>query len=311
MESPTVVTLRNNWKSLGISEYGYWREMNKGLTRQTRLFVFRKRLVSAILDLMCGSGRCNHYGSRKLTSDIDITISSNDIVSDLGVLETIRTFLKLVFADETLFRNRGHFSVRLACDFFDINFYLSNFAIPRPKHDKHDYASYYTTSDLNSQLKYAFYEYKHKSRNFNLDKYSSLAIYIKELLNQPFSQETSDRVVEAISKLSLYETECYHTQGAFIHVVLMKQRGLKLKNVPDEVFLVSAVENLCFAYLHPGSRQKYLKRVIDATARLESPPDVLYRINLTSNKTSIKAALDALWSWKQISRQSKWTVTSK
>lgn len=311
MEGSTILSLRENWEGLGIAEYGYWREMNRRLRRQNRLFVFRKKLVSAILQLMCGAARCKSFGSTKLTSDVDITISSKDIVSDLGVLETIRTFLKLVFSEERLFRHNGHFSVRYVCDFFDINFYLSNFAMPRRGREKNDYNSYYTTTDLASQLDYAFHDYKGRKKAFDLQKYSAIVIYIKELLGLPWSQELSNRVVELISMLSLYESECYHTQGSFFHVVLMKQRGMKLKNVPDDVFLVSAVENLCFAYFHDGSRKKYLNRVIDAASRLRAPPEPLLRITAESSKRTIRAALDALYSWKQISRKTKWTGTSK
>lgn len=80
------------------------------------------------------------------------------------------------------------------------------------------------------------------------------------------SKEDADELIDAVSILSTLDEECYHTQGAYVHVVMcmMSRNESITKQLTKEMLVASMLENMCFAFTHPTKGNKYLGRVADA-----------------------------------------------
>jgi len=86
----------------------------------------------------------------------------------------------------------------------------------------------------------------------------------------------NDEVINLTSALSLYEDGSYHTQGSYFHIVMMIQKKIKFKirtardkEIYKNLLSASIIENLCFSFVYPKKRDKYLSRVKDALDRLK------------------------------------------
>jgi hypothetical protein len=89
-----------------------------------------------------------------------------------------------------------------------------------------------------------------------------------------------DKTVNALSHLALYEDDCYHTQGAFMHVVKEIQQGL-VRKLPHYMYRDSLVENLYFALCSWGNDNKvgkYLCRAQHAAWYLGIHDEIVPRL---------------------------------
>ena len=121
-----IKSLSNKWKTLEFEIDGKgWRDFipNVDRARAKRLFTFRNELDS-LLKSFCNkpysTTKCVSTGSKKLDSDIDVTIEGNCIYENSIVLSGIYDMLEWIFPKNDLSE---------ILIFFDMNFYLSNFAI--------------------------------------------------------------------------------------------------------------------------------------------------------------------------------------
>lgn len=261
------------------------------------LYRFRKELSDFIVSSICTHPiTCESYGSTAASSDIDVTITAkiNHVRESLITYIKICKFLRELFHDDPLFTHpaTNELMLRSVFHFFDINYYLSNFAIKTDDDAPDDMLSSYIISraysgrakkDIHNQYYYAFVDVMHKilqkeghtaeeenKDEFYINRYNKFAIMIEHL---KAGKTDPDHVVELLSNISTFEDECYHTQGAFFHVVMMMQRKIQFRDIEEnkEVFVkmlyASALENLAFAYTHfdiPSKRAKYLTRYMDA-----------------------------------------------
>ena len=138
------------------------------------------------------------------------------------------------------------------------------------------------------QIDYALLEYKKLKYKMDYSltecsselEYDTLALNTDKIISSASvsgsSQDNINNLINNISEISTFEDECYHSQGAFFHVVLIMQRGINFidsnNNTSAYNFLLvqSFIENLCFSFTHFNRRDKYLKRAIDAKNRLLS-----------------------------------------
>jgi hypothetical protein len=217
---------------------------------------------------------CLSSGSEDLTSDIDVTVKGDCIKTNLLVLIAIRRFISEQYLNFYPFYG----NMFMISKFFDVNFYLSDFALLKTTDANNNILeSYYLTDDHKSQLM------KINENEINKKKvlthFNDYIVVVEEAnktlteLKENPSQINENKLIDLISQLALYEDECYVTQGAFIHVVYMTQKKKPFHQTLNDrtrsIFLnfmvCSILENLHFAISHPGkSRGKYLMRVFDA-----------------------------------------------
>jgi hypothetical protein len=284
------------------------------------LYRFRAELANYLTNHVCSDPiKCRSFGSDTASSDIDVTIDGGlQLVENaLYTYIRIRKFLELVFAHDTLLTERPVDVFH----FFDLNFYLSNFAIKkRPGASDNLLSSYilstaygpYIIKDstqIRNQSQYAVSEIFDTQTGTSMNQDVRDAMYvnnvekvvalINRLRDSGAVQNVYNMIVDMLSQISLYEDECYHTQGAFFHVVLMMQRKINfidvhrnsvMFNLYIEMLYTSALENLSFAMTHkkyPAKVAKYVHRVNDA----------LHRISEAAGK---KALIDPLEDTNQI-----------
>lgn len=277
------------------------------------LYRFRDEVATFIAKNIChGDVKCESYGSTKASSDIDVTIQSSiqHINKTIIVYIKICKFLEYIFGSDHFFEN-----LRQVFNFFDVNFYLSNFAIKREDGLPDNMLSSYILSTayepiayegMNNQFYYAcidiIYKNHEVNRSFDVeeDAYINSVQQFNILAQQAKEVSSDNMLIDVLSRISTYEDECYHTQGAFFHVVMMMQRKIKFKDIKEhrEIFAnmlyASALENLTFAYTHFASvpkRNKYLDRYNDALSRLVkllgTPPHSLRLPPITSSNATM------------------------
>ena len=196
---------------------------------------------------------CFIYGAKDLDSDIDISLSGCKFFTNVKALMIIIGIVHNI----NIFGNEDRFN-----EFFDIHFYLSNFAIIIEN-------KYIISTDYSKQLSYALASHK----EFDKAAYFDLAFRIAQHLNEAYNKND---LIDLISQLSLYERDSYKTQGAFFHVVLILQKGLDVP-MTDEMYQISCLENLCFANLHFEYRcSKYMFRMFDALNRMSCKNNNVY-----------------------------------
>jgi hypothetical protein len=307
-----IESLRKRWHATSIAEEDFitafnWSELFdmsdvpkqaqeyvNSCQRTRPLYKFRKELARYITKEVCKNPvTCDSYGSEKASSDIDVTIDGHiwHIRQGLITYIAITKFLEGIFKGVPFFQDeKGKLSLRKVFHFFDINFYLSNFAImkhedlPDNKLSSYFLSTAYTTSDQDykNQFYYAFVDIVNKHNEISgsvedtyLNKVNTISIMLSNGIGTTSEQ---NHLIDLLSVISLYEDECYHTQGAFFHVVMMIQRKKVFDDISEnkEVFKrmmqASALENLAFAYTHfsvEPKRIKYLMRCNDAIKRLE------------------------------------------
>ncbi len=238
-------------------------------------------------DSNINKSKCFAFGSDKLESDIDVTISGNCMSANLLILKVIKKTLISIFNEQEIFKDNGNFHLSNVHRFFDINYYLTDFFIKRDKSMPDNELSSYFITTHKSQYRFAFFEYlklHHQDNECNEEIiYDDLSFDIDKLIKsakRDFKNDIfTDKLLEKISSLSLYQDECYHTQGSFFHVVLLMQAKLEYLDINNNLnskfkyrFLIeqSLIENLCFSITHFHRKDKYLKRVFDAYNRLDS-----------------------------------------
>lgn len=297
------------------------------------LDIFLKEICSTQLEhnKKCSS-KCISSGSTDITSDIDVTITGNCLETNFFHLEALRNIFSSIFSSGRFFRDEyDNFQINRVFYFFDINFYISNFAIKkRPLLPDNRLSSYWVSTStkqlhvINEQGKlygidklntnaedlYDFY----KTTILDLNEFfiqveerrnASLGIFepnefpevqsykrqrssilnvestFQNALNTNNENAIANAIVDAISLVATMEDECYVSQGAFFHVVMMMQRGIKFVDAEEEgtyehdvlkfMMVCSILENLRFSIHHPGkSRGKYLIRVLDANLYLDT-----------------------------------------
>jgi hypothetical protein len=216
-----------------------------------KLANFREKLLN-ILSNICEEDSLHDSflyscGSTKMDSDLDISVAGCRFFTNVKALMTVSGFINKIniFESDTYFYN-----------FFDMHFYLSNFGIIRND-------NYVISTDYETQMMYAFMKHK----DFDKQAYFDLAFRIAQNM---YSSENT--IINLLSQLSLYENDSYKTQGAFFHVVLLLQQGRENLPITDEMFMISCIENLCFAYKHfEYRRDKYISRAFDALDRIKKP----------------------------------------
>ena len=290
-----------------------WKELMESplvpLHVKENLFAFRMEL-DGMLKNTCKRvqpATCTSFGSTDLTSDIDVTISGANIMVPKDA------FIVVVDTLRRLFLGSGFGSICHVNDFFDYNLYLSDFGMLQHSKNPDEIRSYYVSDDYDrnsptSQYQYAFgvgrdgarehrstwaspikdaqsavlgcaEQMKFRPKRARDCSHPATNLRYLDLLDRLSSELQSDHktdnvVVDLISKISLYEDECYHASGTFIHVVVMIQRN-KLKHLVDQIqtedrdryinmFKASYVENMLFATHHPASWQKYILRANSA-----------------------------------------------
>lgn len=306
-----IQELQQSWNSLsssvGKSTTGSggkkWKAFIRELPNKYGFYEFRKELAAFLTSLcepigivtkpLCkrknslrvGITSCQSFGSKEDTSDIDVTISGDCMYANLIVLKSIQAILRELFHHDTVFHDEHGFSLKRVFELFDVNFYLSNFAILRDIDLPKDLlSSYYITTDGPSQYRHAFSEDEETSCNYDQTILDIEAVLTRldltaatdssDASHESDSVQLTNRLVDLLSTLTKAEDEGYRTQGAFFHVVLMLQRKMVFKDLSpahDLLFYSSLIENLRFALSHPSSRVKYLTRAADAIRRITTP----------------------------------------
>jgi len=292
-------TVRGRWKQLRkdcdlLRGMGWSKQITKyDLTTANKLFAFREYLKKFIMTScnLCDNDICticNAVGSTKLTSDIDISINTEIHFSiSIKRLLVLRNALRIIFEhDEQFFHHNGKFKLRLVNDFFDINFYLSNFELTKDDTKKiGDFKRYFISDCYANNCKNVVNQYYfasieiHKPKIRKLDsQYMKLSNDLDNLLlhTDKDTNIKNDEVINLTSALSLYEDGSYHTQGSYFHIVMMIQKKIKFKirtardkEIYKNLLSASIIENLCFSFVYPKKRDKYLSRVKDALDRLK------------------------------------------
>jgi len=292
-------TVRGRWKQLRkdcdlLRGMGWSKQITKyDLTTANKLFAFREYLKKFIMTScnLCDNDICticNAVGSTKLTSDIDISINTEIHFSiSIKRLLVLRNALRIIFEhDEQFFHHNGKFKLRLVNDFFDINFYLSNFELTKDDTKKiGDFTRYFISDCYANNCKNVVNQYYfasieiHKPKIRKLDsQYMKLSNDLDNLLlhTDKDTNIKNDEVINLTSALSLYEDGSYHTQGSYFHIVMMIQKKIKFKirtardkEIYKNLLSASIIENLCFSFVYPKKRDKYLSRVKDALDRLK------------------------------------------
>jgi hypothetical protein len=229
-------------------------------------------------DLIENKSKCFAFGSNNLESDIDVTIAGHCMSSNLIILKIIKYTLFKLFSDDYIFFSINGFSISNVHIFFDINYYLTDFFMRKNKeYSPNKLSSYFITLSPH-QYRFAFYEYLklHKPLGSECKEeivYDDLALdidkYYKASKRDTDNKIIIDDLLYKVSNLSTYQDECYHTQGAFFHVVLLMQAKKQYEDLNDEesnkkyTFLVelSLLENFCFSVTHFSRKDKYLGRV--------------------------------------------------
>ena len=307
------------------------------------LYAFRRNLVSVLMQV-CKQPRnavkpclgaaetkvdieCQDFGSTNIDSDIDVTIKSNCLVTNVITLRVILEIIESVFESDSFFGNASYNNASLPLEnvlqLLDVNFYLSEMAllknrsVPLTSVDERDLKKYILSTDYalsaaasayddttsspttktmkmrrRSQFDYAFYEWSTKkgieqaavlNPQYTTQYMFALSIQKKiehvYLMNNHTALDSSQKefndIIRLISELTLTQPECYHTQGAYFHVVLNRQKGIDFpasiqkndtstRNIWINMLMASCIENLCFALNHHERRQKYMMRVSDA-----------------------------------------------
>lgn len=304
--------------ALEWAEFERWCKGHPGSLTSTWLLVhkhdvvrrFRTTLVGFVMTMFCNT-TCEDVGSKKDTSDVDITIKEATISESFAILYKIQSFLKALLGEVGF---KGARPMTKITKFFDLSFFITDFA-PNKDVISRQYNTMSTTSANGplSQYFYAFFEvfdhhhrlkasdplheykdgynavYMRRMRWFGQDHHNTHALALVNVTkpNAPRGARlllrslvgwidnevktrtpTADEYIDAVSMLSTLFEECYHTQGAYYHIVQCTQKVCTL-NLTPQMLCASAIENLCFASTHELKRAKYLKRVENAMAQVK------------------------------------------
>ena len=299
------------------------------------LYYLRYTIVLYIKKYICPDV-CNNFGSINISSDVDITIALStfeNLNASIEYLQLIKRFLVTCF-------DSNIFTYDKICNLFDLNVYVSDFLIFKTDKSIQNntdiqvrnirISNEYGKTQL-SQYAFAFQKYQQTEEISKLTVATSketpyeAALMTGQALNNMLDgrtssaldneQKKSNAMVKRLSIISVNENECYHSQGAFLHVVLMMQRHCELIASTDEekrdlrnLLRASIIENMCFAVKKTQTMKKYVNRYMDGLRRLNEikitenfPEDdrierVFGKINAANKDiSSIKSALDAAY----------------
>ena len=258
--------------------------------------------------------KCNKYGSSNILSDIDITITGTNFSANKTYLYTIRNHItkKFITNKDVIRYSKAVNKVDNKVDinskykftslyhfykFFDLNIYISDFGFKKYNKPVNMLASYYLSNqynknEINNQYKYAFMYLCQICNNSNNTVYNNLIDTLEKETPLEFNSNT---IIDLISKISLYEDNAYHTQGAFFHVVLMMQRRICFEDINEylEIYInmlkASYIENLVLSsyyYTTKETFKKYIMRVNDASIRLNDASIRLANLDINDTKTN-------------------------
>ena len=302
-----------------------WKGLMKSLRYKTQepsgksqMLLIHRDLLKYAIEQVCKLGlvpsckandnkpTCRAFGSTNDTSDIDMTISGSCFSTNLATLRNIKELIKETYGKFQFFYVKDAFSFKSFFEFFDINFYLSDFLVPKPSitdsvvGNNVNGNKFIKMQDLmvaydGMQIKLSFLN----NRDMNEANYEKAVNALNCILdrndyNMKVSDDDINQIINFLSILALYEDECYVTQGAFLHVVIMNQRkiDIQLDGSAGEylrmklLLLCSLIENVKFAISHASneSRVKYLIRVQDAIERFNKiEEEELKNTNRTKN----------------------------
>lgn len=293
-----VSEVSGRWKQLRESSdlmkgVGWSKQITKyDSATANRLYGFREYLKKFIMTScnLCDNDICticNAVGSTKLTSDIDISINTEIHFSiSIKRLLVLRNALRIIFESDPFFHHNGKFKLRLVNDFFDINIYLSNFELTKDDTKKiGDFKRYFISDcyannckNVVNQYYFASFEIiKPKIRRLD-SQYMKLSNDLDVLLHTDTDTKNinGEAIINLTSALSLYEDGSYHTQGSYFHIVMMIQKKIRFKirtardkQIYKNLLSASIIENLCYSFVYPKKRDKYLSRVKDGLNRLK------------------------------------------
>lgn len=199
--SDNVGRLTSQWQQIegNLTEYRDkgWKQFIEKVEHNDEIHKFRETLdiflkeicsIQLAHDTYCASS-CLSSGSMELTSDIDITVKGNCLAKNFFHLEALRKTISLIFSKSYFFTDdNGIFDINSVFRFFDINFYISNFAIKKKPIVPEDRLSSYWVSDSYNQLRVI----KEQSSLFGINK------------SQMDTQEIYDRYKMVILELDNY-----------------------------------------------------------------------------------------------------------
>lgn len=205
-----------------------------------------------------------NVGSRSDTSNVDMTILN---VKSSRIIANIMKYLNNKYRNSLQLQ----FSKRMLNRIFDINLYLTNFIIVNDdgKFDKIPCHSHKTVKLQNMHAKSRFLSTM--TQNKKISTYDDLLRKKHDLLeNKKYCE-----AIETISQITyLRHNDTYHTQGAFIHVLLEIQDGMPFQLEVYE-YLHSAFENIGFlkTYFMKNNFEakpfsKYSARIVHALKRI-------------------------------------------
>ena len=240
-----------------------------GNAQKTQLYDFRESLVNYVKKKICL--QCVDFGSKNLTSNVDVTLNHVDIQVNINTLREIQGFLTQLFEAVCMFQTSdedGEQFVDLykVSRFFDLNFYLTNFALTLPKKryaTSNTYGIYISRSQEDrlpmSQYVYAFHEILYNLNLAGANVYSGIykqtydhliTIITRDISPATLKQEKTgysnligkiSGVIDQIRSFTSVQNPSYSQQD-------------KVNELYDLVSLLSTLEDECYhtqgSYFH-------------------------------------------------------------
>jgi hypothetical protein len=270
------LTFNNLIGSCGINSSGAcprWCELQESSalenSHKTQLYNFRESLVNFIKTNICT--QCVDYGSKNLTSNVDVTLNHVDIQVNINTLRQIQGFLTQLFDKVCMFQTSDEDGEKFVdlykiSRFFDLNFYLTNFALTLPNRGYAISNSYGTYSLAPpspkqnrvpiSQYVYAFHEVLY---NLNLEganiysgiykqTYDDLIAIITGDMSPSILKQDKPGYSNLVGKISflIEQIKVITSQGSNIEN--------KVNELYDHVSLLSTLEDECYhtqgSYFH-------------------------------------------------------------
>ena len=178
------------------------------------------------------------FGSKNYTSDTDLTIMNYDS------LDIIPKILRQLNRDIDVNDINVRFTRRSLNVIFDMTFYLSTFLYIRD--GKLIIMQCDSNETIRSQRKHAKFRLKrHKEQKVHKDQnpYTRLSLDHITSKIRDFVACGSCEALEYTSKSTYFIDDAYHSKGAFVHVLLEIQNGVRMANTIDD-YLDSSFDNL-------------------------------------------------------------------
>lgn len=200
------------------------------------------------------------FGSRSKTSNVDLTVvnyKSPCIVNNILKKLNERCDLKIKFTRHNL------------SQLFDINIYINSFILVKNGHlvvmDCKNRESIIT------QRMHSKYRLENNVKN----PYTNIPFFDLIRLKNKLIKKDDCRAKNLTSILTYFADDAYHSEGAFLHVVLQIQNGKKVKGMSCDSYLDSCFDNLgMYKYFPQMTFSKYMSRIVRALKDIhELKPD--------------------------------------